>query len=277
MAPKQTTERRRPPGSLRLVRKTAKGKTYRRWQWRTHRRTDTGWRTDDVELGEKLWGIRTRTLIALGDLRAPLLVERYIRWQTNHWNRLPAWTGKPDGTHQRAAWWLELPRKPDGVVKLRFRSIDGSTDFRRLGKVKSDLEIEAANLYSALIDDPLIELARLLWQEQEAQQQADKRQEDLSDLKRQRRIGEITQRDYEADERMILLSLDDWENIISCSVRRYDDLLKEVIASISRPTREHQQTRILALVDRHLSDPKQRQRWHADQWDDHTLTWWPAA
>lgn len=271
MAPKQTTERRRPPGSLRLVRKTAKGKTYRRWQWRTHRRTDTGWRTEDVELGE-LEGMRTRTLIALGDLKAPLLVERYIRWRTNQWDVLPAWTGKPDGTKQRAAWWLELPRKPDGAVKLRFRSIDGSNDFRRLGKWKSDLEIEAANLYKRLTDDPLIELARLLWQEQEAQQQADKRQEDLSNLKRQRRRGEITQRDYEADERMLLLNLDGWENAISCSVSMHDDLLEEVIASISRPTRAQQQTRILALVDRHLNDPKQRQRWHADQWNDQTMT-----
>ena len=90
MAPKT-----RQPGSLRLVTKKAKGKEYRRWQWRTHKQGDLGWKTVDVELGEHLAGMRTRVLVALGELKAPLLVERWARWYFRSWEMLPAWTGRP--------------------------------------------------------------------------------------------------------------------------------------------------------------------------------------
>lgn len=278
MAQKQASPQRRQPGSLRLVSKTARGKTYRRWQWRTHRRTDTGWTTVDLELGEYINCLRTRVLVALGDLKAPLLVERYARWQFSRWDELPAWTGRPDAGRgvQRSAWWVELPRQKAEPVRLRFRSLDGSVDYRRLRSLTQGMESRASELWHSLNDDPVLELARLQWQEREAQRVVDERNADIVELRRSFKRGEISKQDREADERMLLLTIDGFENIIGCSGRAYDDRLRKVIDAMPRPTRDSYRNRVLALVDRMLNDPRQQQRWRADQWDGETLSWWPA-
>lgn len=71
-----------------------------------------------------------------------------------------------------------------------------------------------------------------------------------------------------------VLRMDRWENVSAQSVEWYDRLLRDVIEAMPRPSRERYRTRILALVDRLLNDPRQRQKWHVDQWDEECLTWW---
>lgn len=275
MAAKQTASARRPPGSLRLVSKTAKGNTYRRWQWRTHRRTDTGWQTVDLEIGAELTGMRARVLVALGDLKAPLLVERWARWHFRAWPDLPSWTGRPAAARelQRSAWWIELPRQSDDPVRLRFRSLDGAADYRRGRPAIRQAEEVASSIWQSLNDDPVIELARLQWQEREAQRVVDEIEQEQIELRRMRRRGEINQRDYEADERSTYLRSEWFQEVIGRSAERYDLLLSEVVAAMPRPTRDNYRSRVLALVDRWLNDPKQQQRWRADQWDGNTLNW----
>jgi hypothetical protein len=259
------------------VTKTAKGKTYRRWQWRTHRRTDTGWATVDLELGENLYGMRTRTLVALGDLKAPLLVERFARWHTVRWDCIPAWTGQPKGaaTRQPNAWWVELPRSINGSVKLRFRSLNGSIDWRRNRSIVAKVEQRVGDLWQGLQDDPLTELARLLWQADQSAQQVEKLNQDLANLKRAHRRGDLSKRDYEADERQTYLILDGWEIAQCSSLRRYDDLLAEVLSAMPRTVekRKDYERRILVAIDQRRHHPKRVQAWHADQWDGDTMTW----
>jgi hypothetical protein len=267
----------RPPGSLRLVSKTAKGKTYLRWQWRTHRRTDTGWATVDLELGDNLSGLRTRTLVALGDLKAPLLVERFARWCTRQWDCVPAWTGQPAGAaaRQPSAWWVELPRSTDGRVKLRFRSLDGSIDWRRHRSVVAKVEQHVGEVWRDLQDNPITELARLLWQADESAQQIEKLNQDLANLKRANRRGDLSKRDYEADERKTYLILDGWEVAQCRSLASYDELLAQVLSAMPRTAdkRKDYERRILAAVDQRRHHPKWLQAWHADQWDGDTMTW----
>lgn len=266
---------RRPPGSLRLVSKTARGKTYTRWQWRTHRRTDTGWATFDVELGQDLAGLRTRTLIALGELNAPLILERWARWCFRSWDFLPAFTGRPEAArgHQRAAWWLELPRQAGESVRLRFRSLDGRHDFRRVRPAISKTEVTATAIWEALIDDPILELARLQWVEHQAQRAIDNYDQTLINLRRERRRGEISKHDFEADERMAYLRLDEWEAVQSNARARWDELLGESVAAMPRTHREALRRRIIATAERHYNKPKQQDRWRSDHWDGNTLTW----
>lgn len=276
MASKQAGGARRPPGSLRLVSKTAKGKTYQRWQWRTHRRTDTGWATTDLELGEDVAGLRTRVLVALGDLKAPLLLERFVRWKFRGWSDLPAWSGRPAEAKrlQRAAWWVEIPRDGAGSVRLRFRNLSGRHDYRLARQSIRKQEEMVSTIWKQLTDDPIRELARLQWQERECQQEAEKIELELVELKRSRRRGDLSQRDYEADERSAYIRLDGFQNVVARSAESYDELLEMVVAAMPRPSKERYRTRVLALVDRLLSDPKQRVRWHAAQWADGVLTWW---
>lgn len=265
--------RHRQPGSLRRVTKTARGKKYTRWQWRTHRRADTGWATVDVELGEKLTGLRTRTLIALGELSAPLLVERWARWYFHKWSCLPAFTGRPDGTKQRAAWWLELPRQLDQSVRLRFRSLSGGIDFRRARSSIASAEQVATNLWRDFNRDPIVELGRLQWFDSEAQIQIDKIAAEQLELRRLRRAGDLSQRDFEADERSSYVRLEGWESMQSAVRARWDELLKEMVAALPRTRREELQGRIVTMADRMQSDSKQLQRWRNDHWDDNTLHW----
>jgi hypothetical protein len=264
----------RQPGSLRRVTKRAKGKEYQRWQWRTHRRTDTGWATVDVEIGDSLTNIRARTLVALGELKAPLLVERWARLMFP-WNGVPAWTGRPAAArrNQRVAWWLELPRAADGPIKIRFRDLGAGYDFRRGRSYIAKVESYATFVWQALNDDPIVELARLLWQEQQTQKEIETKNQTLIDLRRQRRAGDLNQRDFEADERATYISLDKWEEAASGTILSYDELLKLVTDSMPRPQREAYRSQILVAVDRILNDPKHQSRWHSDQWEGNQFTW----
>ena len=62
---------------LRYIEKTADSKKYPSWQWRTHHQHDLGHKKVDLELGNTLWCMRTRLYVALGELKAKTLVERY--------------------------------------------------------------------------------------------------------------------------------------------------------------------------------------------------------
>jgi len=268
------TVRRRQPGSLQRVTRRARGHEYPMWRWRTYRRGDLGWQRVDLPLGDRLTGLRTRTYVALGRLSAPLLVERWARWHFRSWSDLPSWTGLPSGSQQRALWWLEIPRTRDGSIRLRFRSLDrGGYDFRRVRSSISTAEQTATDIYRDLTDDPCLELARLLWLEQQGQQQVDAIAQEQLELRRQRRQGDLNQRDFEADERDTYLRLDGWEHMTATVQRRHDDLLEQVVQAAARPERDDIRRQVLVLVDRYLHDGRQQSRWHADHWDDHTLRW----
>ena len=272
MATKSATTRQ--PGSLQRITRRAKGHEYTAWRWRTYRRGDLGWERVDVQLGSELTGLRTRLYVALGRLSAPLLLERWARWAFRSWSELPAWTGRPPGAHQRAAWWLELPRDPAGQVHLRFRSLEGGGyDFRTARNTISDAESTATGIWRELTDDPVLELARLLWLEQEGRQRVDSIAEQQIELRRQRRRGELSQRDYEADERDTYMRLEGWERMVARVQQRHDERLEQLIAAAARPEREEIRRAVLTLVDRLLHDGRQQARWRADHWDGSTLTW----
>lgn len=269
----------RQPGSLQRITRRAKGKEYPYWRWRTYRRGDLGWERVDLALGDDLTGLRTRTYVALGRLSAPLLVERWARWRYKTWTDIPAWTGRPDAArgHQRTAWWLELPRQSSDSVRLRFRNLtshgEGGYDFRRVRTSIQKAEEIATSIWRRLNDDPVLNLARLLWLEREGQQRIDEIAERQIELRRQRRRGDLNQRDFEADERHTYLLLDGWEEMVSAVQRRHDELLEEIIQAMARPEREEIRREVLTLVDRHLNDSRQQQHWRADHWDGNTLTW----
>ncbi|WP_413405872.1 MULTISPECIES: hypothetical protein [unclassified Synechococcus] len=272
--PRSTATRHRQPGSLRLVTKKARGKEYQRWQWRTHRQTDTGWTTVDVELGEHLVGMRTLTLIALGELSAPLLTERWVGWYCSSWDFLPAFTGRPNGTEQEAAWWVELPRQADLPVKLRFRSLRQGIDFRRARKSIAALESRATEVWRNLSRDPIVELGRLQWLEAEAQKGIDNIEEELQTLRKKRRSGDLNQRDFEADERDCYFRLEGWETIQSTVRSRWDELLQEMLTALPRTRRDELKPRIVMLAERLQRDSKQLRKWHDDHWDENNTLHW---
>jgi hypothetical protein len=274
MAAKTTKTKTRPAGSLQRITRHAKGREYPYWRWRTHRKGDLGWERVDLALGEHITGLRTRIYVALGRLSAPLLLERWARWHFRSWAELPAWTGRPPGTQQRAAWWLELLRDPAGQVRLRFRSLEGGGyDFRKVRTTIREAEETATAIFRCLTDDPVLELARLLWLEQQGQQRVDAIAEEQLDLRRQRRQGELSQRDYEADERGTYLRLEGWETMVGTVQRRHDQLLEEIEQAAARPERDEIRRQVLTLVDRYLNDGRQQARWASDHWIDHTLHW----
>lgn len=274
MGTRSATTSTRPAGSLQRITRRARGRAYPAWRWRTYRRGDLGWERVDLLLGEELTGLRTRTLVALGRLSAPLLVERWARWRTTPWADLPAWTGRPAGAQQRAAWWMELPRDPADQVRFRFRSLSPDcVDFRRLRSRIAALETIATGIWRDLTDDPVLELARLLWLEGEGRQRVEAIAEEQLELRRQRRRGELSQRDYEADERGSYLRLEGWEEMVATVQRRHDELLEQVVAAAVRTEREEIRRQVLARVDRHLHDGRQQARWRADHWDGRTLSW----
>lgn len=278
MASKSTSRNRRPPGSLQVITKRARGHEYRRWRWRTYRPGDLGLERVDVELGEHINALRTRVLIGLGELSAPLLMERWARWRFNHISELPAWTGLPDVArgHQRAWWWLELPRVPGDPVAIRFRSLEGSGyDFRwRFHREAVAKAVETGTeLWRSLSDDPILRLAEIQWLIGQTGEQVDRCATFLLELRGQRRRGEINQRDFEADERRLLMDQDDWEGHRSDLERAWDLYLEAMVAAMPRPRREDDRRRILALSERHLIDGRQLARWRADHWDDGTLRW----
>ena len=262
----------RRPGSLQYITKRSKGREYQVFRWRSYRRGDLGWQRVDIELGKHVNTLRTRVLIALGDLSAPLLMERWARWRFNFIKELPAWTG--DHGHQRAAWWLELPRKPGDSVKLRFRSRDCSSyDFRwkfHRERVK-EAEQTGMVLWESLTDDPVLRLAELQWLANQASEQIVKCDELLLDMRRQRKKGDLSQRDYESDERGTLISQDDWQGHRADLERAWDRHLSEMVAAMPRNDRESRRGQIIAQAERCLSDGKQLARWQLDHWDYDTL------
>lgn len=282
MAPKSAksvSRLKRQPGSLQRITRKAKGREYPYWRWRTYRKGDLGWERVDLALGDDLTGLRTRTYVALGRLSAPLLVERWARWAFRRWSDLPSWTGQPADArgHQRAAWWLELPRRHGDPVRLRFRNLagpgEGGYDFRRSRADIRDAETTATSIWRRLTADPVLELARLLWLEQEGRQRIDAIAEEQIELRRQRRRGDLSQRDFEADERGTYLRLESWEEMVATVQRRHDELLEQIEQAAARPEREEIRREVLALVDRHLHDSRQQARWRADHWDGNTLRW----
>lgn len=229
-------------------------------------------------MGDDLAGLRTRTLVSLGRLSAPLLVERAARWSFREWRDLPAWTGQAAAArgHQRAAWWLELPRQGGHPVRLRFRGLSPEApDFRRRHYREYIRKVEewATDTYHRLTDDPVLDLARLLWLEQQGRQEIDAIAQEQIELRRQRRRGDLSQRDFETDERSTYLRLDGWEEMVARVQRRHDELLKEVVQAAVRTDRDEIRREVLALVDRHLHDSQQQARWRADHWDGTTLRW----
>lgn len=278
MATRSATSARRQPGTLQHVTRRAKGREYPTWRWRTYRRGDLGWERVDVVLGEHINCLRTRVLIGLGELSAPLLMERWARWRFSHITELPAWTGQPAAArhHQRAAWWLELPRQPGDPVRIRFRSLErGGFDFRwRFHReAVAGAEQTGTVLWASLSDDPIVRLAELQWLIGQASEQVDRCAELLVDLRRQRRQGELSQRDFEADERQLLLQQDAWEGHRSDFERAWDQLLADVVAAMPRSRRDSDRVRVLALAERHLADGRQQARWRSDHWDGDTLSW----
>lgn len=164
------------------------------------------------------------------------------------------------------------------LLRVLFLDREGHITFQphyvpREEALQSGRETIASWVWQRLNDDPLTELARLLWQEQEAQRAADEIGHEQIELRRIPRRGELSQRDYEVEERNSYMRLDDFQSDIRRSAERYVQLLAEVVAAMPRPSRDSYRCRVLALVDRLLYDSKQRQQCHPDQWDELTLTW----
>ena len=264
----------RESGTLRYVEKTAGSKKYPSWQWRTHHQHDLGHKKVDLELGNTLWGMRTRLYVALGELKAKTLVERYARWHFCKVSELKPYTGdRGDG---RAAWWMSFPEPGCDRGKLRFRSGTSWLDFR----CKSwrdwihQIETDATELWRHLDRDPIVELARLQWQEQQANDVVARQEgEHLPAIRKAKRDGEISKRDLDADERRFLVAVEAFQNIASASASAWDEHLAEMVAALPRPRRQALKPRIIAMADRHFNDAATQNRWHADQWSDHCFSW----
>ena len=257
-----------------MVNKKAGAKTYTSWQWRTHHQHDLGHKKVDLELGNTLWGMRTRLYVALGELKAKTLVERYARWRFNNISELKAYTGDR-GTND-AAWWISFPHPGCDRVKLRFRSGASRLDFRY--KWWRDwvqtIESDATFVWNQLNRDPIAELARLQWQEHQATAVVAEYMDDkLPALRKAKRNGDISKRDFEADERRWMVNVEGFEGIASASASKWDEYLAEMVAALPRTRRQELKPRIIAMADRHFNDAATQNRWHADQWSDNTFTW----
>ena len=264
----------RESGTLRYVEKTAGAKQYPSWQWRTHHQHDLGHKKVDLELGNTPWNMRTRLYVALGELKAKTLVERYARLRFRSISELKAYTG--DRGSGDAAWWISFPHPGCETVKLRFRSGASNLDFRRQawrGWVQK-IESDATFVWNQLSRDPIVELARLQWQEQQANDVVAKYQDDkLPALRKAKRNGEISKRDFEADERDCLAIIESFQNVASASASKWDEHLAEMVAALPRTRRQELKPRIIAMADRHFNNAATQNRWHADQWSDQLFTW----
>lgn len=272
MRAKHATSSTRPSGALRYVVKRARGKEYPSWQWRTHRRGELGWEKVDLELGSDLTCLRTRVYVALGELKAPLLVERWARRYFKSWSELPTFTGIKG--KQEAAWWCELPKQKGGNVKLRFRSLQKGYDFRRVRAAIAEAEDIATSIWEGLTADPVERLALMQWFESAAQKEVEAiNSEALPRLRKLRRQGELNQRDFEADERDSYRRLEGWESMLSTVRGRWDELLSEMVKAMPRGRQEELRKRIVVLADRMAGDGKQLQEWSNRYWDGKTLRW----
>ena len=138
-------------------------------------------------------------------------------------------------------------------------------------------EIAASNLWRRLKDDPILELGRLQWQEQQANDVVARQEsENLPALRKLKRDGDISKRDFEADERSYMMIIEDFQNVASASASKWDEHLAEMVSALPRTRRTELKPRIIAMADRHYNDAATQNRWHADQWSDNTLTWWPS-
>lgn len=267
----------RESGYLRVTTKTVKDKKYKSWQWCTHHHHDLGHKRVDLELGSTIWNMRTRTYVALGELKSKTLVERYARLQFRSIKALKAYTG--DHGQDGAAWWISFPaqNQDSGKVKLRFRSGTSWLDFRCKWWRDwfREIESDATDLWNHLDRDPIVELARLQWQEQQANAVVARQEgEHLPALRKLKRDGDISKRDFEADERRFLVAVDNVQNIPNVSARAWDEHLAKVVSALPRTRREELKPRIIAMAERHYNDAATQNRWHADQWSDNTLEWW---
>lgn len=273
----RTTARHRHSGSLQCWTRTARGRQYTAWRWRTHRRGDTGWTTVDTVLGEFPVCLRSRVLISLGELPpAPVFLERWARQAFSHIEELPAFTGQRQGMQQRAAWWLELPRSAGDQVRLRFRSLErGGFDFRwQFHRERVQwAEEQATSAWRTLSVDPLIHLAELQWLSDECRRCADRAGELIVELRQMRRQGEIDQAGFEAEERRLLIGEDRWQCHRADLEAAYDEQLAAAVDSLPRTRRDELTPRIHLRVERALQSPQQRAAWTAEHWCDGRMTW----
>ncbi len=161
-------------------------------------------------------------------------------------------------------------------MKLRLRSGTSTWDFRRQfwRNYIQSTESEATDLWNHLALDPILELARLQWQEGQAQEQVDTINiEKLPALRKAKRDGTLDKRDFEADERDCYRRLDDWENVSSASAASWDEKLQAMVDALPRTRRQQLKPRIVAMADRYFNDPRQKNAWANKQWEDHTMTW----
>ena len=103
--------------------------------------------------------------------------------------------------------------------------------------------------------DPIVELARLQWQEQQANDVVARQEgEHLPALRKAKRDGEISKRDFEADERRFLVAVEAFQNIASASASKWDEHLVKMVAALPRTRRQELKPRIIAMADRHFND-----------------------
>lgn len=263
--------------------KSAKGRTYTTWLWRSKRRHPDDWRqvqNFDIELGDSLSGLRTRTLVALGELSAADLVTDSVRYwfHSNGWikhGHIGPFTGIKD-MKKPLAWWVSFPARSGagGKVKIVMRSRRGSGpgyDMRHMRTVIRRRSELAHATWQRLTDDPIVRLAQLRWFESEAERETAEIQDDLIELRRALKRGDLSQRDYDADERDAQRRLQNWEDLLSTVRTRWDEQEQAIRDALPRTTRDQQMSQVIAKAEKLQSDPKQLNAWRSEHWQENTL------
>ena len=281
----------RQAGYLRLKKKKAKGKTYKVWWWQRWRpatpadRTNAEWvKASPVELGPTVSNLRTRVLIALGELpSAAVITERYARSLVDHWEELPAWTGYGRKTangaklKQESAWWLELPKPTDkdGAVRFRVKKVDRDSwhDYRT--KAVRDwiryVEENSSVVYRNLTVDPIERLARLQWFLDQLQRLQIDAEGYLAKARKQRREGELTKAYFEEYERDVMASIDRRQESMTRLESSWTEWLEEMVAALPRTRREELRPRIVTTAEKMLTNQRRLTGWSNEHWDDGTL------
>lgn len=259
--------------------KTAKGRTYSTWLWRSTRRNPEDWtqvQSFDVELGDRVAGMRTRTLVALGEIPAADLVTAWVRSYFKSWVKrgtIGAFTGIKDHA-KPIAWWVSFPARPGagGKVKVVMRSRrDAPYDMRRYRSTIVLAGDTANSIWRALTDDPILRLARARWFEGEGEIRIAQCQDKLVELRRDLKRGDLSQRDYDADERSAQLRLQGWEEMVYKVRAGWDEQEKAIRDALPRTTRDRLMSQVIAKAEKLQSDPKQLNTWRAEHWIDNTL------